>query len=736
MDQFLVIALVALGLPLVSFVLIIFNQRALGERAHLIAMPIMAFDLALVLYMAWIRLKTGAALPAQEWSADWLHLGSVPGFGPLTIPMSILIDNITVIMMVVVVGVSFLVQMFSIAYMRRDVRYSRYFAFLGLFTFAMLGVVLSSNLLLLYTCWELVGFSSWALISHWYERPAPQIAGNKAFLTNRVGDTFFFIGILLLFSQFHTFNIREIFGFVSQGLPISFSLLGLSPETSLTVAGILIFGGAVAKSAQFPLFTWLPHAMEGPTPVSALIHAATMVAAGVYLMARLFPMLTADAMLVVACTGAFTSVMAATIAISQTDIKRVLAYSTVSQLGLMMMSIGAGAVNAGLFHLVTHAAFKASLFLGAGSVINATHHALHEAQDTDTDAQDIRNLGGLRRKMPWTAYTFLIATLAISGLPLMAGMLSKDEILSGAMAFGELQGGVAQAIPVIGFVVTLLTAAYMFRVTFLTFFGLPSRQDLFEHIRESRKVMIVPLVLLSVCCLWIPYAVNPFNANTGRFLAKWVKTPAQVIPPQTAPPYHAISNYSYENESFGYSVAPVEPNAVNLPMPHQVALLRKAAEREQLAIWLAMGCSVVGFLAAFSMYFLRAARRAGAPKLAVFRPFYAISQHGWYIDQVYDYAIVGTTLLTARITAWSDEHLIDGAVNASAAGTVLIARIIGYFDRFVVDGVVKLLGASVQFLGLMARSLQTGRIQTYLAWVVASVIVIFAVAWYVLSPQP
>ncbi|HWF43500.1 MAG TPA: NADH-quinone oxidoreductase subunit L [Candidatus Kapabacteria bacterium] len=757
MDPLVLLSLVTLGLPLLAFVLVIFNQRALSDRAHLIATPAIAFSLVLSLYVAWMKLK-GAPQGVIEWSFDWIKLGSVPGFGPLAITNGVLLDNVTAIMMVVVTAISFLVHIFSSEYMKNDTRYSRYFAYLGLFTFSMLGIVLVDNFFGLLIFWELVGFSSYVLIAHWYERPAPQYAAKKAFVTNRIGDACMWIGILLLFGTFHTFNFREIFGFINQGLPLSFSFLGFSPETTLTIAGILIFAGAIGKSAQFPLHVWLPDAMEGPTPVSALIHAATMVAAGVYLTARIFPMLTGDAMLVVACVGAFTSVLAATIAITQTDIKRVLAYSTISQLGLMIMSIGAGAVAAGIFHLVTHAAFKACLFLGSGSVIHAMHRALHATHDHETDAQDMRNMGGLLKKMPITGWTFLIATFAITGLPLMAGFMSKDEILAGATAYGTLQGGIAQALPYVGFGVTMLTAFYMWRQVFLVFFGVPRKPELIERIRESPRVMTVPLVVLAVLSLWIWYGRNPIDADHGWFLYKWIKTPAQIIPPQTAPqgpgyriPGIAASSTILNNPNasptFGYTIAggPMKGSELpsdifalpTSPMPHQIALERERGNDASFAMSISLGVAFLGFLLAGLFYILRpglAGSLGRMPILGVvlFRPLYWFSKKGWFIDQIYDYAIVGTFLLTARIAIWADENILDGIVNASARVTVFAARTVGWFDKYIVDGIVTLVGATVQFLGLLVRSVQTGRIQTYLAWTVAGVVVLFVIVRYVI----
>ncbi len=736
MDQLILLSLVALGLPLLVFLLVIFNQRALADRAHLIALPAMAFSSALACYVAWIKVRTPGLL-AIEWSADWIRFGNVPGLGPLVIRHSILLDNMTAILLVVVTGVSLLVHVFSIGYMRKDTRYARYFAFLGLFTFAMLGVVLAGNLFQLYMFWELVGFSSYSLIAHWYERHGPQYASKKAFIVNRIGDAFFFIGILLLFSEFRTFEFREIFGYIEQGLPLSFSMLGLAPETTLTIAGLLIFCGAVAKSAQFPLHVWLPDAMEGPTPVSALIHAATMVAAGVYLMARLFPILTGNAMLIVALTGAFTSVLAATIAITQRDIKRVLAYSTVSQLGLMIMSIGSGAVAAGFFHLVTHAVFKACLFLGAGSVIHAMHRALHDLHDHETDAQDIHNMGGLFRRMPVTGWTYLVATLAITGLPLTAGFLSKDEILAGSMAYGGLQQGIALAIPWIGLAVTLLTALYMWRQVFLVFFGNPARPAVQEKIRESPYVMTVPLVALAVFCVWFWFGRNPLSAEHGWFLSKWVKTPASVVPPQTAPPFRPAGYVpppqEFASQPFGAAITPPQEGAHVWelpPMPHQVALERARVANTGMAEGAALGSALAGFLFAFVLFVWRPSWSASLRR--AFRPFYNASQRGWYLDAIYDFIVVDTVMLTARVTAWFDRRILDGFVNLAARATVLLAHITGWFDKYVIDGIVTLTGATVQFLGLMARSVQTGRVQTYLAWVVAAVVVALVVLRFAL----
>jgi NADH-quinone oxidoreductase subunit L len=368
-------------------------------------------------------------------------------------------------MLLVVALISSMSHIFSIKYMEGDPLYSRYYAYLSLFTFSMNGIVLSNNLMLLYMSWELVGLSSYLLIGFWFAKKSAADAGMKAFLTNRVGDIGFFIGIMLLFTAVGSVVYSDIFTSVADG-----NLAG----TLLTMAGIGLFIGAMGKSSQFPLHIWLPDAMEGPTPVSALMHAATMVAAGVFMMVRMFPIMTPDALVFVAYIGGFTALFASTIAITQNDIKKVLAYSTVSQLGFMIMSVGTGAYVAAFFHLVTHAAFKANLFYGSGSVIHAMHHALHKKNDHETDPQDMRNMGGFKEKMPITYWSMLVSTLAIAGVPFFSGFLSKDAILAGSLSFANHHPE-HFLLPIFGFSAALLTAFYMFRLIYMTFHNLRCR---------------------------------------------------------------------------------------------------------------------------------------------------------------------------------------------------------------------------------------------------------------------
>ena len=505
-NYFTTLALLNLFLPLLSFVILIFFGKQIGNSAHWVALALIGGSLGIaVSFFANVFVDTGQ--PILETSVRWFSTGS------FSVNLGFLINNEAAIMLLVVALISFLVHFYSIGYMKGDPRYSRYFAYLGIFTFSMNGIVLADNLIMMYIFWELVGLSSYLLIGFWFEKNSAADACKKAFLTNRVGDIGMFIGIMILFFTIGTFQIDGLIEGVRIGAFAG--NMGL-----LTIAGILVFMGAVGKSAQFPLHIWLPDAMEGPTPVSALIHAATMVAAGVYMVVRIFPILTPGALEFIAVIGGITAIMAAIIAITQNDIKRVLAYSTVSQLGYMIMALGVGAYQAGFFHLTTHAMFKACLFLCSGSVIHAMHHALHELNDHETDPQDMSNMGGLRDKMPITFWAMLIATLAISGVPFFSGFLSKDAILAGTLSYYHLHHGWTLFLPIAGFGAAVITAFYMFRLIFLTFFGKPANDKVYAHIHESPFQMTFPLILLAglsfAIFFTVPFSVNPLD-NHGWF---------------------------------------------------------------------------------------------------------------------------------------------------------------------------------------------------------------------------
>jgi NADH-quinone oxidoreductase subunit L len=455
--------------PFLAFLINILFGRKIKKLSALVSIAASASAFLFSLLTLWGYLNGRGSYVV----VNWLQLNGV------SLNFGVLVDPLTCTMLLVVTSVGTLIQIYSIGYMHDDPRFPRFFAYLSLFTASMLGLVLADNLLLLFMFWEGVGLCSYLLISFWFERESAARAGMKAFITTRIGDVGLLIGIFILFYATHTFNFSALQ--YTKGNDILF-----------TIAAFLIFSGAVGKSAQFPLHVWLPDAMEGPTPVSALIHAATMVAAGVYLVGRTFWLFSSHALALtwVAYIGAITAIFAASIATVNNDIKRILAYSTISQLGLMMMGLGMGGYSAGVFHLVTHAFFKALLFLCAGSVIHAVH------------TQDIQKMGGLLPKLKITGTTFIIGSLAIAGVPPFSGFWSKDEILSEALISGHpvLLG--------IGLLTSLLTAFYISRLIFLVLFG-KARSEM--HAQESPRIMTIPLSILALFSVSIGFIGSPFT---------------------------------------------------------------------------------------------------------------------------------------------------------------------------------------------------------------------------------
>jgi len=682
------ICVVILFLPLIGFTTVVLLGKRI-PKLYLFEVAILGIALLLSIIVAYTKLSFYNTKDIVA-AFTWITMGNAPSAGAISIELGFKIDNITVLMLLVVNIISFLVHVFSIEYMRGDRLYTRYFAYLGIFTFSMLGIVLTHNLLMMYIFWELVGLSSYLLIGFWYEKKSASDAAKKAFIVNRIGDIGMFAGILILFTQYKTFTFDVIYQQIAAGN------IPFGSNAWLTAAGILIFMGAVGKSAQFPLHVWLPDAMEGPTPVSALIHAATMVAAGVYLVVRIFVMLTADAMLVIAVVGAFTSLVAATIALTQNDIKKVLAYSTVSQLGYMVMSLGVGAYAFAFFHLVTHAFFKACLFLGSGSVIHSMHHE-----------QDIRNMGGLKKKMPVTYYTFLISTLAISGVPLFSGFLSKDGILAGTLAFGKLTGH--WLIPIVGFAVAGLTAFYMFRVVILTFHGEPRDHHKYDHAHESPFVMVAPLVVLAVLSIFIWYTPNPIGAADGWVIKNWIKTPAQVVPLET--------RYDFMKPSSEEAKAEIHGEVV-----HSVEYTETMHWAHYPAMFLSIAVAGLGILIAFMFYQWK---KLNADKLAEkLKPLYNFSLNKWFLDELYDMTAIAGTLSFSSILAWFDNKIVDGIVNGSATVTRFASRMSGWFDTFIVDGFVNFTAFFSGFVGLSFRRLQTGKVQTYIVFVIFAIIIL------------
>lgn len=683
------ISLAILFLPLLGFVVTLL----LGKKVKSIYLfEVFLISLVLVASIVLVFNKLSYFIDDKIVSElEWFRLTDT-----LVIKLGFLLDNITVLMLFVVALISALVHYFSIAYMKGDERYNRYFAYLGIFTFSMNGIVLTNNILMMYIFWELVGLSSYLLIGFWFEKKSASDAGKKAFLVNRIGDIGMFAGILILFLTYNTFSFDAIFQAIGTGK------LPFNSDFWLSVTGILLFMGAIGKSAQFPLHVWLPDAMEGPTPVSALIHAATMVAAGVYLTIRIFGLLTADAMMFIAVIGMLSAFIPATIALTQNDIKKVLAYSTVSQLGYMVMALGVGAYKFAFFHLVTHAFFKACLFLGSGSVIHAMHHE-----------QDIRNMGGLRKKLPLTYATFLISSLAISGIPLTSGFLSKDGILASAFAFGSLTGYWIFAF--VGFLVALLTAFYMFRLIIITFHGEPRDHHKFEHAHESPFVMAMPLAVLAMLSIFIFYTPNPFSADQGWFFSKWIN----------APELHAPNSTRFEfmqSEVIPETDQVVEHNSSHGEITYSEKYTEAMHAAHYPAMFLSLFVAIAGILTAFVFYQWK---KVNVEKLASsIRPLYNFSLNKWYFDELYHKTFVAGLLGLSKIIAWFDAKIVDGIVNGSAEATRRFAFFTGGFDKYVVDGLVNLTAYISGFIGLIFRRVQTGKVQTYLVLVIFSLIIL------------
>src|SRR5271166_90348 len=603
--------------------------------------------------------------------------------GGLNLDIAFWLDPLSMVMTLIVTGVGGLIHIYSIGYMHDDDGYWRFFGWLNLFTFAMLVLVLGDNLWLMFVGWEGVGLCSFALIGFWYKVTANTTAGNKAFIVNRVGDLAFVIALYSLFAGLNavghpTLVTREVAQYAPllAGVPIGFAGF-LSGHQLVGFVTLLMFIGATGKSAQIPLYVWLPDAMAGPTPVSALIHAATMVTAGVYMVARLnflFSM-APDTMEFVATVGCMTALFAATIGVAQNDIKKVLAYSTVSQLGYMFAAVGVGAYAAGVFHLMTHAFFKACLFLGSGSVIHAMG-----------GEQDMRKMGGLRHKMPVTFVTFVAATLAISGVPPFAGFMSKDEIIWQAFSHGHT---VVWALLLIG---AGLTVFYMFRQVYMTFFGeFHGTHEQEHHLHESPPSMAYVLVVLG--------ALSVFGGlpKIPEFIATFKPFEEFLDPVFSSEVTRRITEagiHSHSTEAaFGF---------------------------------ITFTMVVVGWLVADLMY------RQQTIDPARFSQMFGGVLYEWvynkyYVDEFYDRVIIQPYLLATRALAWFDSNIIDGVVNLTARVVVFLSWLSGLFDKYVVDGLVNFASNLTLDVGGRLRRLQTGSINGYLYGILAAVMLILLV---------
>ena len=662
------LVLFELFLPLLSFLILIFFGKRFGRYAHLPALFIIGVMLFISIYFFLQTFFHENTVIAKS-SIPWFYTSN------FIVKLGIYIDNTASIMMLVVSLISFLVHLYSSAYMEGDPRYSRYFAFLGLFTFSMNGIVIADSLIMMYIFWELVGLSSYLLIGFWFEKNSAANASKKAFLVNRVGDIGMFIGIMIFFFTIGTFQIEGLV----QG--VKFGAFRYEPQL-LTIAGLLVFMGAVGKSAQFPLHIWLPDAMEGPTPVSALIHAATMVAAGVYMVVRIFPLLTPEALAVIAMIGAVTAIMAAIIAITQNDIKRVLAYSTVSQLGYMIMALGVGATQAAFFHLTTHAMFKACLFLCSGSVIHAMHHSLEANNNHSLDPQDMRNMGGLRKKMPITFYCMLISTFAISGVPFFSGFLSKDAILAGTLSYYHHHHSWTILLPLAGFGAAMITAFYMFRLIFMTFYGKCNNNNIYEKVHESPLQMTLPLIILSILSF--------------AFIFTFDKT------------LNPLDSYGWFTSAIPYlkNVAGLDMLLVKEGIHH--------AHKE--AMILSLLVATIGILLSVFFYLLKIINVNSITQKVQLLKLHSLSYNKFYIDEIYDLLLYKPFMAISWLCSKIDWNLYDQIfIDGWGWLTLKISRKSGYadynwLDQKIIDG----FGKMTLFFGQKLKLTQNGIIQNYL----------------------
>jgi NADH-quinone oxidoreductase subunit L len=616
-----------------SFILAVFGQK-LPKKYISFQACFAVFASFLISAVSFVGLlKTGhEQYPLVKNLFTWIKAGSFQA------DISLQLDPLSAVMALVVTGVGFLIHVYSIGYMAEDRSYSRYFTYLNLFTFSMLLLVMASNIVLMFVGWEGVGLCSYLLIGFWFVKPSAAAAGKKAFIVNRIGDAGFLLGIFFIFinigsGEFTAINEALGGGEITQGLA--------------TLIAILLFVGAIGKSAQIPLYVWLPDAMEGPTPVSALIHAATMVTAGVYMVSRMSFLysLSGTAAQIVAVVGALTAVYAATMALTQNDIKRVLAYSTISQIGYMFIGCGVGAYAAGMFHLYTHAFFKSLLFLAAGSVMHALSGEL-----------DMRKMGGLRKYLPLTYPTFLIGAIAIAGIPFLSGFFSKDAILTHAFAQGQY------FVWALGITGAVLTAFYMFRLIFLTFFGNERIEpEAKKHLHESPPVMTIPLVLLAFFSVVAGYVGLP--VVVGKDL-NW----------------------------FGHFLEPV---IAHIPEAHL------SLQTEWMLILISVAVAVIGIYIAYVFYL----KKSQIPHnlVAKFPGVYKLLYNKYYIDEIYEAVIVNPMVRGSEIVYdHFDLKVIDGAANGSATSAGFLGKVLSYLQTGLIKdyALIFLLGA-ILFLGYL-----------------------------------
>lgn len=678
------IILISAILPLLSFLLLSFKKKK--EKADLIGITLQGIAAVLSLELLLSNLLQDKT-PLHV-GVDWLK---TIGF---SVELGLMYDSISAVMFAMVSFISLLVHIFSSSYMHGDKDFKRYFALLGLFTFSMYGVILTDNVLLIYIFWELVGFCSYMLIGFWRQKKSAIKASKKAFVLNRIGDAGFLVGLLSLFALFGTAQITEVYTVFQSG-----DVINAENVFWLKVAGFGFFMGAVAKSAQVPLAIWLPDAMEGPTPVSALIHAATMVAAGVYLLVRLSFLLTPEVQLLIATVGAVTAFMAGFAALSQYDIKKILAFSTISQLGYMMVGIGVGTVDGAFFHLVAHAFFKAGLFLGAGSVIHGMHYvSCNTCQDFDP--QDIRFMGGLKKFMPKTFLAFALCGGALAGLPLFSGFLSKDIILAGALTFAQQQGGLAYIIPLLGFATALLTALYVGRLIFRVFFGEMGISytcpNCFTEPHEVGKRMTIPVSLLAVLSFWFVFSINPLSGTNGWFLQS-VNLPSV-----------SIADNMLLTEILSVGVV-----GVGLGLAYMVYVNTQLAGLKDS---LFPSHSILRKLS-FNFFYLDYLYTAG---VNIILKFVSSLNKAPSPDNIFVQSFIWCSVFIRNF----DNAIVDAFVRFLGVASVLIAHVSAFFDRVFVDGFVNSIVYLTGRAGIMTKSVQGGKVQAYLTWAILLLVIL------------
>jgi len=666
------ISLLVVFLPFLSFVFIIFGKKIGGKNLALFNISL-AFTLSLSLvYLNWNKVPL-------HYQLNWFLIGNIE------FKAGILLNNLSLLMISLVSGISVLVHIYSRSYMKNDLNIHRYWAYLGLFCFSMLGLSISDNLLLIYLFWELVGFSSYLLIGFWFTKHAASQAAKKAFIMNRIGDIGFLVGIMIIYGQFHTLDIARLFGenglINSSIIKDNFWVYGTQqiPEIWLTLAGIGFFIGAIAKSAQFPLHTWLPDAMEGPTSVSSLIHAATMVAAGVFLIARVYPIFDPFVLNIMVFIGAFTAFMAATIALTQNDIKRILAYSTISQLGFMVMAMGIGAYTESILHLTTHAFFKCLLFLAAGSVIHQLHH-YRDKLGLDFDYQDIRMMGGLRKSMPLTFIGMCLASAALIGLPFTSGYLSKDAIIISAFEWAETKNGLAQILPYLMVITNWLTVFYICRLLFKVFFAKSKLLTVNQivEIKDPPKKMSYVLVVLAFFCLFFVFSLNPFSFENSWI---WNAFPSSLM---------------QKNYLFHWLIPLV----------------------------LSFGTVVLTFIS-YLLYVKRNSIFKSEQNI-----LYRFSKREWYLNEIYSYVFTSSLEKTSKLSYWFDQKVIDALVLKFASLVRFISSISILIDKYLIDGLVNAMGSLAKGIGRLAQNFQTGKLQQYLATMLLLVITFFILIYF------